>query len=244
MTRRCKRVSPGLAVALQRVSTDNRRQELGAEVQRAAIETWAERERVDVVAWHLDEASGGAPFDRRPGLAAALADVKVHGAGRLVVHRIDRLTRDPIVAALAERELERLGASLVVVEGAGGGSDPTAQLIRSVLVAFGRFERQMIAARIKAALGVKRTRGESTGAPPYGYRVIEGPLRSRRDGEKRPVLTLALDPKEQATKARALELHAQRKSVRRVIAELAAEGRLSRTGKPFTVAAMHAMLND
>lgn len=89
------------AVALIRVSTDRERQELGADAQRAAIERWAAQNGVKIVSWHLDEASGGAPIDKRQGLLEALESVIAHRAGLLVVQKLDRFSRDPVTAALA-----------------------------------------------------------------------------------------------------------------------------------------------
>jgi hypothetical protein len=49
-------------------------------------------------------------------------------------------------------------------------------------------------------------------------------------------------PEEQATIARARALREKGLSVRKVSARLAKEGRFSRAGTPFAVAAMHKML--
>jgi hypothetical protein len=57
------------------------------------------------------------------------------------------------------------------------------------------FERELLAERIRAALSVKRARGELVGGIPYGYRFILGPERLRRDGVVRPVRLLLPDPR-------------------------------------------------
>ena len=49
--------NPLSAVAYLRVSTDE--QKLGPEAQRAAIQSWANREGVSVVAWHTDAGVSG-----------------------------------------------------------------------------------------------------------------------------------------------------------------------------------------
>lgn len=108
------------------MSTNADRQGLGVQGQRAAIETWAARAGVTIAAWHIDEVSGGASVNKRPGLLAALADLDVHGAGLLVFQKVDRFTRDATAAALVGLELKRRGAELVFADGHGCGSDPTA----------------------------------------------------------------------------------------------------------------------
>src|SRR5262249_22759455 len=145
-------------------------------------------------------------------------------------------------AAIVQAALAKVGAAIVAADGVGNGADPAARLVRGVLLELAAFERELIRARIRAALAVKKCRGELTGAPPYGYRAVEGSPRAGRDGVFRPVKVLKPDEAEQATLARVRELRAAGKTIRKVIAALAREGRVSRTGKPFTVAAMHAML--
>src|SRR4051812_11949949 len=93
-------VSKKRAVAYLRVSTDTARQELGADAQQHAVEAWATREGVEVVAWHVEEVSGGAPLDKRPILLEAVAGVVEHRAGHLVVATLDRFSRDPVTAAM------------------------------------------------------------------------------------------------------------------------------------------------
>lgn len=225
-----RHINPQIAIAYLRVSTDTERQSLGAEAQRTSIEKWATANGVVVAAWFVEEVSGGAPLDKRPVLLEALGAVAAHGAGRLVVQRLDRFSRDPLTAALAESELRKLGASLACSDGAGGGDDPTAELVRGILFSVARFEKAMIRARIKAALAVKKRRCELTGVAPYGFQV-------GADGK-------SLEPHhgESATLARIRALRASGLTIRAVQQEATARGMVGRTGKPFTLAAIHAMV--
>lgn len=230
MAKRRKPGDPKVAVAYLRVSTDTERQALGVEAQRHAIETWAAREGVRIAATYVETVSGGAPLDKRPVLLEALAAVAAHRAGRLVVHRLDRFSRDPLAAALAEEELRRQGASLACADGVGQGDDPAAELVRAILVAVHRFDKEMIRARIRAALAVKKRRGELTGAAPYGYR-------RGADGK-----TLVEDADEQKTIARLREMRASGATVRGVQRAAREAGIVGRARKPFTLSAVHAML--
>ena len=225
-----KRTTSKTAVAYIRVSTDRERQDLGADAQRAAIERWAGKNGVRVVAWHLDEVSGGAALDRRPGLVAALADVEARKAGALIVQRLDRFSRDTVTAALAERELQRAGAVLVCADGNGNGDDPTGQLVRAVLLAVAQFEKAMIGARIRAALAVKQRRGEMTGAPRYGYRLSTDGVRVEQDAFEQEVIGAIR------------QLHADGLSVRGIVDTLAVRGIVGRVGKPLTRTAVHNIL--
>jgi site-specific DNA recombinase len=241
MTRRKRTVSSRTAVALLRVSKDEATQALGVAAQRAAVAAWAATEGVDVVAWHLEEVSGGAPLERRPVLAAAVADVAARGAAYLVALKVDRFSRDRIETGAVELQLRRMGAELVFADGVGNGRGAADEFMRTIQLGAAQMERATIRKRITDALAVKQSRGEMTGAAPYGMRAVDGPARARKDGTVKPVKMLESDPGEQTTIARARELSASM-SLRATIAALADEGHLSRAGKPFTVAAMHKIL--
>ena len=216
------------AVAYLRVSTDE--QHLGPEAQRAAIEAWATREGVTVVAWHTDAGvSGAAEIARRPGLVAAIAALREHGAGVLIVAKRDRLARDVMAAAMIERMSADAGARVVSAAGEGtDASDPSAMLMRRLVDAFAEYERAMIAARTSAALQVKRTRGESTGEAPYGWQTGEG-------GRLVPNAT------EQAVIARVRALRASGLSMRAIVAALTAEGVQTRSGGAPNVRSVHVI---
>jgi len=236
-----RKTSRSKAVAYIRISTDTERQELGAEGQRHAIERWGEVAGVTIVAWYVEAVSGGAPLDERPVLMEAVAAMKIHRAGYLVFSTLDRFSRDPLSAALIETELVRARAELVFADGSGNGDDPAAQFVRTIRVAAARFERQLIIARIRAALSVKRRRGEMTGAPPYGQRAVPGPTRERH-GQPRVIPILQANPDEQRIISTIVALSQEGMSIRGIAAELASRGVVGRKGRPLTRDAIHRIL--
>ena len=212
------------AVAYLRVSTDE--QQLGPEAQRAAIVAWATREAVTIVAWHTDAGvSGAADVAERPALAAALGELRAHGAGCLVVARRDRLARDVYLAGAIDRAVEGLGARVVSADGTANGTTPADAFMRTILDAAAQYERGLIRARTKAALGVKRARGEVYNHAPYGWRAEGGRL-------------VPCDP-EQRIIARVTELRAAGLSVRAIAAGLAMEGVETRSGGAPNVRFVH-----
>jgi site-specific DNA recombinase len=230
--RSTRAANPKRAVAYLRVSTTREQQELGISAQRAAIQFWAKREDVEVCAWYEEEVSGGASLEKRPVLLQAISALGDHGAGSLVVQRLDRFSRDPLGAAMAEIQVHRLGARVVTTDGVGNGDDPGSRLMKDVALAAARFERSMIAARTKAALAVKKSRGESTGTPPYGWRVGE-------DGK-----TLVADEAEQETARKLRALREQGWAYRQIRDEAARRGWASRAGKAFTLQAIFELVKD
>jgi len=199
------------AVAYLRVSTED--QALGPEAQRAAIETWAARQGVQVLSWHVDQGVGGAtPIEDRPGLLAALRDLEDLESGLVVVAKWDRLARDIMVAAMVERMVERVGARIVSADGVGVGDGPEAALMRAMVQAFAAYERALIRARTSAALRALRAKGQRAGEVPLGYRLAE-------DGKRLLEDTGEVEAIDQARRLRVEGL-----SYRQVAAELGRRG--------------------
>ena len=232
MSKRVRSGSPLVAVAYVRVSTTD--QKLGPEAQRAAVEAWAVREGVQVAAWHVDQGvSGASPIDQRPALLAALASLREHGAGVLVVAKRDRIARDVVLTAGVERAATGAGAAVVSAAGEGNGSAPADAFMRTVIDGAAAYERALIRARTTAALAVIRARGQKTGGGlPFGYQLAV-------DGR-----TLVPVEAEQATIARARVLRASGLTLRAVAAQLAAEGHTSRKGGAFFAPQVARMLED
>jgi len=170
-----KQGDPRLSVAYLRVSTDE--QANGLSAQRAAIESWAERERVEVLSWHEDHVSGATPVEDRLALMEALKEVGERGAGVLVSAKRDRLARDVVIAAAIETLAQGVGAQVVTADGVSADQTPEGSLLRTLLDAFAQYERAVIRARTRAALAAKRERGErTTGHAPWGSSWLNGKL--------------------------------------------------------------------
>jgi DNA invertase Pin-like site-specific DNA recombinase len=217
-----------VAVAYLRASKDEQR--LSPEAQRATVGAWAAREGIYVASWHVDQGvCSVTPIDGRPALLGALAALRERGAGILVVAKRDRIARDVVLAAGVEREAARQGARLVSASGEGNGDSPADQFMRTVVDGAAQYERGLIRARTRGALQAKKARGEVVGQVPYGF---------AREGAR-----LVPVPAEQDTIVRARHL-AEGRTLRAVAALLAAEGRVSRTGRPFYAAQVARMLTQ
>ena len=204
-----------VAVAYLRASTTE--QHLSPDAQRAEIDAWAAREGVYVAAYALDAGvSGSTPVDAREGFLEALSALDEHGASMLAVARRDRLARSVVVAAVAGQLVADHGARIVAADGSGNGDGPEAELMRVILDGFAAYERARIISRTRAALAVKRARGECIGGVPYGSRLAD-------DG-----VHLEPHPDEQRALQRLRELRADGLSLRAVAARLDAEGHAPR----------------
>ena len=209
-----------MAVGYVRVSTDE--QSLGPEAQRMAIEKWAGARGVRVAVVFEDHGiSGGAPAEKRPGLLAALAALRENNAGLLVAAKRDRIARDTVIVAMVEQAAGRAGAAVTTADGASDGAGPEGQLMRGIVDVFAAYERGVIKSRTRAALAVKRTRGERIGGIPYGYELTA-------DG-----VHLAENVDEQAIIQQIRALRTAGLSLRQATAESRRLGMVSRVGRPF-----------
>jgi len=164
-------------------------------------------------------------LDKRPALMGALAEV---GKGDvLLVAKRDRLGRDPFVIAMIEAAVKRAGGRVVSAAGEGtDGDGPTDVLMRRIVDAFGEYERLVIKARTKAALGAKKRRGERTGKVPLGYDLVDDGRRSKKG---RP-LGLVANADELAVVETIRELSASGLGARGIARELTARGIPTKSG--------------
>ena len=197
-----------LVVALYRCSTDRQTESgLGLEAQKEQVESFCKRNGLTIVASSSDKGvSGKAPLEERVGLVSALSALTSFRAGGLIVAKMDRLSRDPLLAMTIERIVERGGARILSASGEGtDNNDPSQVLMRRILAAVAENESSVCAARIKAALQVKRGRGELIGRPPFGFTTDgAGDVSPSKDawmvvramelrGEKQPLRVVAED---------------------------------------------------
>lgn len=217
------------AVGYVRVST-SRQEDSGAglDAQRAALDAWAKANGAELVDVVVEVCSGAAELSKRPGLLHALTLLKTAGAGVLVVAKRDRLARDVVVSATAERLAGKAGARIVSADGAGVGDGPEGALMRSIIDAFSCYERALVAARTAAALRAKKARGERVGTVPRGWRA-EGRMLARHQAEQ-DVLRLMS------------ELRAQGLTYRAVAEELRRQGVLTRGGRPYCFSSVRKAL--
>jgi DNA invertase Pin-like site-specific DNA recombinase len=226
---RARRQDRKIAVAYLRASTDE--QSLSPLAQREAIEAWAAREGVHVAAYHADLGVSGATLpEHRPALLDALAALRAHRGGVLVVAKRDRLARDVGVAALVERAVYACGAEVATADGTSTVRGVEGMMLRGMADLFAAVEREMIRTRTKAALAAKKARGECVGEVAYGYRLAE-------DG-----VHVEPDPAEQATIVAARDMYASGLSIRAVAAELDHLGHRGRTGRALSHTQVHRIV--
>jgi DNA invertase Pin-like site-specific DNA recombinase len=147
------------AVAYYRVSTARQgKSGLGIEAQKAAVLRFAEAEGIEVISEHIEveTGKGSDALDRRPELAAALAQARKARCPVLVA-KLDRLSRDVhFVSGLMAHRVPFVVAEL------GADADP---FMLHLYAALAEKERALISQRTKAALAAKKAQGVKLGGP-------------------------------------------------------------------------------
>jgi DNA invertase Pin-like site-specific DNA recombinase len=212
------------AVAYIRTSSAEQGKAYGPDAQRAAINAYAAREGLRIVAQVHEDISGTIPAADRPGMQEALALAYQHGAGALIAAERSRLARDEFVAFDAERFLAVAGLRPVFAQGSNGDDD-AARLAGGFEHLIAAHDRRRIVARLKAGRDAKTERhGDAAraqgGGLPHGYRRDRAGL-------------VEIDPEAAAEVRRVFELVRKGTSIRKTAETMTAE--TGRPWKPTTV---------
>jgi len=145
-------------VAYFRVSTrEQGRSGLGIDAQRAAVARFAEAEGFEIVAefTEIETGKGSDALERRPQLAAALAEARRNGKHcPIAVAKLDRLSRDVhFISGLMAHKTPFLVADLGCA------------FLLHLYAALAEKERALISQRTKAALAAAKARGQALGNP-------------------------------------------------------------------------------
>lgn len=174
-----------------RVSTDQQVESgLGLDAQIAACESYARKIGYQLnTVFRDDGMSGSLSLEKRPGMLDAISALKK--GDLLVVAKRDRLGRDPLVLAMIESAVGRKGARIVSAAGEGtDNEDPSSILMRRMIDAFSEYERLIIGVRTKAALRVKKNKGQRIGHIPFGYRLDHDGIQLVHDENEKSILAM------------------------------------------------------
>ena len=146
-------------VAYFRVSTrEQGRSGLGIDAQRAAVTRFVAAEGYEVVGEfvEIETGKGADAIERRPQLAAALAEARRHGKCAVAVSKLDRLSRDVhFISGLMAHRVPFVVAEL------GADVEPFMHLH----AALAEREHKVISERTIAALAAAKARGQALGNP-------------------------------------------------------------------------------
>lgn len=112
----------------------------------------------EVIEIYADAGVSGATRDR-PALNRLLADAKAGTIGRVIVTKLDRMSRRAVDLLAIEDELDQCAVERVYIKDSIDTSSPTGRLLRTVLAAVAELERDMILERTRAGKAEAVRRG-------------------------------------------------------------------------------------
>jgi len=117
-----------------------------------------------------DDEGGSSESLDRPGLSRLLADIDAGKVDRVVVHRLDRLSRSIADCTSLLQQLRDRGVPVTVVVSPELGVSAEHTFILSILASFAEFEQEMIRERFADARTALKRRGHRVaGVVPDGY---------------------------------------------------------------------------
>jgi len=178
---------------------------------------------------------------QRPALQQLLADIAAGHIDRIVVYKIDRLTRSLSDFAKIVDQLDAMEASFVSVTQSFNTATSMGRLTLNMLLSFAQFEREVTAERIRDKIAASKRKGLWMGGTlPLGY-----------DKDRR---TLAIIPSEATLITRIYADYLRLGSIGRVKEGLDLDSCTTRInigkdgqprgGKPFTKTHLHALLTS
>jgi DNA invertase Pin-like site-specific DNA recombinase len=197
--------------------------------QLVAINAYAKRAGYTIVPppYYDAAVSGADPIDTRPGFRQLLAYVAEHADVRtILVESASRFARDLVVQLTGHDLLKARGITLIPVDAPDHFTNdtPTATMVRQILGAVSEFQKTELVLKLRGARERKR--------------ALNGKCGGRKSHRERNPASVAL----------ARRLHRKphhtdkRMPLRKIAAELAAQGHLARSGKPYSASAIKSML--
>lgn len=169
-----------------------------------------------------DEGYSGATLDR-PALKRLLGVVRSGDADRVVVHRLDRLSRNLRHFVSLSEEFRHRNVALTIVTAPMLGVAALDNMMLNVMASFAEFERDMTASRIAEARAYLKANGRRVaGAVPFGYTA---------DPRTKQLVVVS---EEGAIVSRMFQCAASKMTPSTIAAVANAQGWRTRKGQPWT----------
>jgi DNA invertase Pin-like site-specific DNA recombinase len=160
------------AAGYLRVSTEEQASEdaYGLDAQREAVVKYCEVNNIELVAIFQDTISGG--LHDRPGLLSLLEKAKSGEIAKVIVAKLDRLSRDTLYCLWCEKEFRKHCVELISIAEPYRWDDPMQKMMLTIMAAFAEYEKELIKLRLSGGRKAKaRKGGYAGGRPCMGYRA-------------------------------------------------------------------------
>ncbi len=157
------------AVIYARYSSDNQRSE-SIDAQIRAIEKYAKENGYKVIYTYIDEAKS-ARSDNRPAFQKMIKDSEKGSFQFIIVHKLDRFSRDRYDSAFYKRKLKNNNVKLISVT-ENLNSTPESILLESLLEGLSEYYSVNLAREVMKGLEENARKCKHTGGkPPFGFDV-------------------------------------------------------------------------
>ena len=217
------------AAAYARYSSDNQREE-SIEAQSRAIRDYCERNGLNLVKVYTDEAKS-ATTDDRPGFLQMINDSSLGLFNIVIVHKLDRFSRDRYDSAFYKRQLKKNGVRLVsVLENLD--DSPESIILESVLEGMAEYYSRNLAREVMKGMKETALQCKHTGGiPPLGYDLA-------------PDKTYVINEREASAIRLIFEMYASGTGYNEIIKKLKECGHRTKSGQAFGKNSIHDILKN
>lgn len=217
------------AYAYARYSSTGQREE-SITAQLDAMQDYCKRQGINLSRTFVDEAES-ARFDDRPSFQNMFSTIRINPPDFVLVHKLDRFSRDRYDAAVYRRKLKDHGVRLVSVLEPMDDS-PESVILESVLEGMAEYYSKNLAREVMK--GMRQTAQSGLwcgGKPPLGY-VVDSAQK------------LAIEPSGAAVVRRIYELFLQGYGYKSIAIKLNEEGYKTAQGGPWYKSSINTILNN
>ena len=158
------------AVAYVRFSSDNQRQE-SIDAQVRAINEYCSKHDIQLIKIYADAAQS-ATTDKREQFLEMMNDLKKKAFSVVIVHKLDRFSRDRYDSAYYKKLLKDNGVTLISVTEQIDDS-PESVILESILEGMAEYYSKNLAREVRKGLKENALRSiHNGGIPPLGYNVV------------------------------------------------------------------------
>lgn len=165
------------AVAYIRVSTTEQAMEgYSIAAQVALIKNFAERKKWELVDVYADEGISAATIQKRPALMNLLSDAQNSEFEKVIIMKVDRISRNTKDAMFILNHLENENIGLESVRENFDLTSPSGRAMFQILSSFAELERNKLSENVSTGMKQKSAKGGFTGGVIYGYDVVNAKI--------------------------------------------------------------------
>ncbi len=155
-----------------RVSTERQENEQTIRSQIAELKAYCKQQQYLITDCYSDDGYSGAML-ARPALDRLRDDARQNRMEAVVIHAVDRLSRNHIHAGIVMEELQKLAIDLLFLNAPDTGTSE-GRLLFDMQSVIAKYEREKIRERTRRGKLYKARSGRIVGhLPPYGYRYVK-----------------------------------------------------------------------